>query len=150
MDLILWRHAEAFDGLPDLARRLTPKGHKQAASVGAWLRPRLPRRTRVLASPATRTQETVQALDLPWETVASIAPGADATAVLVAADWPHAPDAVVVVGHQPTLGQVAALLMGSDAADWTIKKGGVWWFTQRVREGTAQVVLRAVMHPDLV
>ena len=58
MDLILWRHAEAFDGTPDLARRLTPKGHKQAAAIAAWLGKRLPAKTRILASPAARAQET--------------------------------------------------------------------------------------------
>ena len=44
MDLILWRHAEAIDGMPDLARKLTPKGAKQAREMAAWLRPRLVRR----------------------------------------------------------------------------------------------------------
>ena len=29
MDLIVWRHAEAEDGVPDLERRLTGKGRKQ-------------------------------------------------------------------------------------------------------------------------
>lgn len=33
MDLILRCHADAEPGEPDLARKLTSKGHKQAASV---------------------------------------------------------------------------------------------------------------------
>ena len=40
MDLILWRHAEAFDlaeGGTDLERMLTPRGEKQAARMAAWL-----------------------------------------------------------------------------------------------------------------
>ena len=40
MDLILWRHAEAFelpDGGDDLDRALTPKGERQAARVADWL-----------------------------------------------------------------------------------------------------------------
>ena len=28
MDLILWRHAEAEEGLPDLSRKLTARGQK--------------------------------------------------------------------------------------------------------------------------
>ena len=36
MDLILWRHAEAEPGEPDLGRRLTAKGHKQAERMGEW------------------------------------------------------------------------------------------------------------------
>ena len=38
MDLILWRHCEAEAGEPDLGRRLTPKGHKQAERMAGVLR----------------------------------------------------------------------------------------------------------------
>ncbi|HRM71144.1 MAG TPA: histidine phosphatase family protein, partial [Thauera phenylacetica] len=34
-------------------------------------------------------------------------------------------------------------------ADWTIKKGALWWFTNRVREGETQTVLRAVIPSEL-
>ena len=57
---------------------------------------------------------------------------------------------MLVVGHQPTLGRVAAVLLGGAEADWSIKKGAVWWFTRRVRDGNGQVVLRAVIGPDLL
>lgn len=150
MDLILWRHAEAFDGTPDLARRLTPKGHKQAAAIASWLGKRLPAKTRILASPAARAQETAKALDRAFETVASIGPGADATAILAAAEWPTAKGAVLVVGHQPTLGQAAAMLMAGEPMDFSLKKGGVWWLSHRVRGEDSQVVLRAVVNPDLL
>jgi len=150
MDLLLWRHAEAFDGTPDLARRLTPKGHKQAEAIAAWLADRLPKQTRILVSPAARTQETARALNRPFETIASIAPGADATAVLAAADWPNANGAVLVVGHQPTLGETAALLLADETREFSIKKGGLWWLSHRVRGELEQVVLRAVVNPDLV
>ncbi len=49
MDLILWRHAEAEPGEPDLGRRLTAKGLKQAERMGAWLDHHLPDGTRILA-----------------------------------------------------------------------------------------------------
>ena len=42
MELILWRHADAEDGAPDLERRLTPKGRKEAERVAAWLLAHLP------------------------------------------------------------------------------------------------------------
>jgi phosphohistidine phosphatase len=150
MDLILWRHAEAFDGTPDLARRLTPKGHKQAAAIATWLAKRLPAKTRILASPAARAQETAKALDRPFETIASIAPEADPTAILAAADWPTAKGAVLIVGHQPTLGQAAALLLAGEPMGFSLKKGGVWWLSHRVRGEDAQVVLRAVVNPDML
>ena len=62
MELILWRHAEALDGVPDMARKLTAKGEKQAREMAQWLRPRLPKRTRIIVSPAQRTLQTVKAL----------------------------------------------------------------------------------------
>ena len=63
MELILWRHAEAEDGIPDSARELTDKGRKQADLVAAWLKPRLPKNTRIIVSPTQRTQQTASALD---------------------------------------------------------------------------------------
>jgi phosphohistidine phosphatase len=150
MDLILWRHADAEDGAPDLARALTPKGHKQAAQMARWLREHLPEDTRVIASPARRAQETAQALVSDFETVAAIAPGGTYDAVLAAAHWPRARRAVLVVGHQPTLGETVAALISGTPAEWLIKKGGMCWVTRRVRGGQAEVLLRAAMSPDLL
>jgi phosphohistidine phosphatase len=150
MDLILWRHAEAEDGIPDVTRKLTAKGEKQADLMAAWLRPRLPKGTRIIVSPAKRAQQTAVALSGKFETVREVAVGASVPALLTAAGWPDAKGAVLVVGHQPTLGQVAALLLGGDEASWSVKKGAVWWFSSRVRQDETQVVLRAVMAPDLL
>jgi len=77
MDLILWRHADAEEGAPDLARKLTPKGERQAARVAAWLREHLPENYRLLASPAVRAQQTAEALGKPT-TEKLLAPGATA------------------------------------------------------------------------
>ena len=85
MDLILWRHAEAEDGFPDLKRALTPKGRKQAAKMAAWLHKHLTEPVRVLVSPAVRAQQTAEAFTKSFETVDEIAPGAAYAAVLEAA-----------------------------------------------------------------
>ena len=148
MDLILWRHAEAEDGAPDHARKLTDKGIKQAAKVAAFLHRHLPGEYRVLASPATRTQQTASALGKHFTPAPSIAPGASAQAVLEAARWPEAGGTVLVVGHQPTLGEVAARLLGCKDTSLSIKKGAIWWFSQRA--GAHQVTLRLVITPDLL
>lgn len=148
MDLILWRHAEAEDGLPDLARELTGRGRKQASRMADWLNPRLPPDIRILVSPAARAMQTAQALGREYDEVSALAPGANAEDVLAAAGWPDAPYPVLVVGHQPTLGQVAMRLLAGQAGDLTVKKGGIWWFQGRERGGRVQVVLRAVAAPD--
>lgn len=150
MDLILWRHAEAEDGAPDRERRLTAKGHKQAARVAAWLLQRLPAKFVVLASPALRAQATAEALGAPLKTLESLAPGASVRAVLEAAGWPGRKSAVVVVGHQPDLGRAASFLVSGTEAAWSVKKGGLWWLSNRVRDEGAQIVVRAVLAPDLV
>jgi phosphohistidine phosphatase len=150
MDLILWRHAEAADGFPDIKRELTRKGHKQARDIAAWLRPRLPESVHVLSSPAERTRQTASALTHEFVVTESIAPGSSAQTVIAAARWPDATGAVVLVGHQPTLGEAAAVLLTGKKLPWSIRKGAVWWFRRRVRDGYAQVALRAVMSPDLL
>jgi phosphohistidine phosphatase len=151
MDLILWRHAEAVperDDLDDLQRPLTAKGERQAQRMADWLNHRLAHSTRILVSPALRCQQTAQALARGFKTVDTIAPDAPADAVLKAARWPDGNEPVLVIGHQPTLGQVAALLISEVEQPWAIKKGAVWWLRNRDREGGAQVVLQAVMAPD--
>ncbi len=149
MDLILWRHAEAEDGPVDMLRELTDRGRRQASLGARWLNRHLPANTRILVSPAVRTQQTAQAMGRPFETVAAIAPGASPDAVLAAADWPKVADGtVLVVGHQPTLGMVAALLMTGEAAGWSVRKSGIWWLSHRLRHGEPQVVLRSVICPE--
>ncbi len=153
MELILWRHAEAFDAEPgelDIERALTPKGHKQARRMADWLGPLLPDNCRIVVSPAQRTLETVAPLKREYEIVETLAPGSDEEDVLAAADWPHGSSPVLVVGHQPTLGQVAALLMSGQLQDWQIKKGNVWWLVQRDPHDPYSLYLKAVMSPDLL
>lgn len=150
MDLILWRHAEAEPGEPDLGRRLTAKGQRQAERVGAWLDVHLPQTARILVSPADRAQETALALKRKFKTVEGLAPGASVAAVLAAAGWPESREAVLVVGHQPTLGAVAAYLLAGEESYWSVRKGAVWWLSNRDRGGNAAVVLRVVIGPDFV
>jgi len=153
MDLILWRHAEAFEMREvqdDLDRALTPKGERQAQRVAAWLNRQLPASTRVLASPARRAQQTAAALDRKFKTVPALAPAGDVDGLLRAVRWPEAREPVLVVGHQPTLGLAAAYLLSGQPQAWSVRKAGVWWPRAREREGTLQVVLHAVVAPELL
>ena len=150
MDLILWRHAEAEPGEPDMSRRLTAKGLKQAERMGEWLDQRLPDGTRIIASPADRAQQTALALKRKFKTVVEIGPGASVADVLKTAGWPEARDPVLVVGHQPTLGAVAAFLLSGHQADWAMKKAAVCWLTNRDRGDSGAVALRVAIGPDMV
>ncbi|MCX7279483.1 MAG: histidine phosphatase family protein, partial [Burkholderiales bacterium] len=111
MDLVLWRHAEAEEGseaLADMDRALTSRGSKQAQRMAQWLDRNLPESTRVLASPARRTEQTVQALGRRYKLRPDLAPGCTPEQLLAAAQWPDSKSAVLLVGHQPTLGQAIA------------------------------------------
>ena len=150
MDIILWRHADAADGYPDAARELTEKGHTQAKRMAAWLNARLPEDVLILASPATRAQQTAAALRRKVATCDAVNTSADAQDLLAAAGWPRAAQTTVIVGHQPTLGQAASLLLTGAEGDLSVKKGAVWWIAARARGGSGHGVLRAVMAPDLL
>jgi len=150
MDLILWRHCEAEPGEPDLGRRLTSKGLKQAERMAQWLDTHLPDTCRVLVSPADRAQQTAVALRRKFRTVPELMPGATVSAVLTAANWPDSREPVLIVGHQPTLGAVASFLLSGEEAYWSVRKGAVWWLSNRAKEGGAAVVLKVVVAPDFI
>ena len=135
--------------MPDLERRLTAKGRKQAERGAQWLLQRLPARFVLIASPAARAQQTAEALGVPVKTDRSLAPGASPEAIVKACGWPGYKGAAIVVGHQPDLGRALAELLGAKAG-LSIKKGGLWWISNRVRDEKDQVVVRAVVSPDLL
>jgi phosphohistidine phosphatase len=145
MDLILWRHADAESGSPDASRKLTERGRVQAARVAAWLKPRLSARCDVLVSPADRAQETALALNMPFLVSPGVGIDARAGDIIAATGWPARAGAAMVVGHQPTLGRVAARLLTGSEADWEVGKGALWWF----RDAGGGAVLVAVLDPEL-
>lgn len=153
MDLILWRHAEALEMRElkdDLDRALTGKGERQAHRMAQWLNRQLPDSTRVLASPARRTQQTAAALDRKFKTLPALAPDGTVDSLLHAVRWPDSREPVLVVGHQPQLGQALAYLLAAQTEPWPVRKAAAWWLRGREREGRFQVVLHAVVSPELV
>jgi phosphohistidine phosphatase len=149
MELILWRHADAEEGSPDLLRELTPLGRKQAGHVADWLNVRLPEDCRILCSPATRTQQTAEALERDFEVEPEIGPGAHPGAVLRVTGWPAAAGAVLVVGHQPTLGRLAARLLVGREHDLDIPRGALWWLEQPDPFDPHGLCLKAVVTPAM-
>lgn len=153
MDLILWRHAEAEDereGITDLERALTSRGEKQAARVAAWLDRHLPDGTRILCSPALRCEQTVLPLGRKYKLREELAPDATTQSLLAAAQWPDAKHPMLVVGHQPVLGEVVAQLLRIQGGSCPIRKGAVWWLRARERDGDGQTVVWAVQSADTV
>src|SRR3954469_14907701 len=120
--LVLLRHAKAAhpEGVADLDRALTPRGHADAAVAGGWLAAKRLIPQVVMCSPSRRTRET-------WHGVA-LALGSAATAVTVVydpilyeagragslLDLVSATDpgvsGLLLIGHDPTISMLSSLL----------------------------------------
>ena len=72
------------------------------------------------------------------------------TDLLELVQWDKGNGAVLVVGHQPLLGQTAAHLLGLGQEACSIRKGAVWWLRRRQRLEHNQTVLMAVMCPEFL
>ena len=153
MDLILWRHAEAEDpweGQDDLNRELTTRGEKQAKRMAGWLDRQLPEVTRILVSPAKRTEQTAQALERKYKVRPELAPGCTVAQLLAAAQWPETKHTVLIIGHQPVLGQTIAQLLGLSAHECAVKRGAVWWMRNRERDALSKTVVVTVQSPEVL
>jgi phosphohistidine phosphatase len=153
MDLLLWRHADAGEpvqGAEDLQRALTPKGEKQAARMAQWLERQLPEHARVVCSPAVRAEQTARALGRKYKLREELAPNSDWESLLDVAGWYKAKGCVLVVGHQPALGQAIARILELNEGQASVRKGAVWWVRQRERLGLKQCVLMSVQAPELL
>ena len=153
MDLVLWRHAEAQDwveGCDDMARTLTARGEKQASRMAKWLDRQIPDTTRILVSPARRSEQTAMALGRKYKIKAELAPGCSVEQLLELVQWPNAKGTVLVVGHQPTLGQAISQLIGLSVSECSVKKGAVWWLRHRERDEVGHTAVVTVQSPELI
>jgi phosphohistidine phosphatase len=112
--IYLVRHAEAASGEPDDLRPLTAAGRETARALGARLAAEGARPDAVLSSPLLRARETAaelcRALGCKSEADERLAPGATADDVRAAVEGRG--DEVIVIGHQPDCGEIAAELSG--------------------------------------
>ena len=164
MDLIAWRHADAEDlseGIApsaimagdyqsDLARCLSAKGLRQATRMAKWLDSKLPDNARILVSPAVRCEQTVVPLGRKYKICPELSPSGSVDELLALTNWPDSKYPVVLVGHQPTLGQVVNRLLGLEGIDISLRKGSLWWLRSRLKEGQRQALVVTVQSPDLI
>lgn len=153
MDLIIWRHAEAqenADPALDLERPLTPRGFKQATRMAGWLDRNLPDNAKIFSSPARRCKDTAQRLDRKYKTIDELLMDANIHKLLEMLGWPEAKTTVVLVGHQPMLGQLIAQLLGFQENQCAIRKSTVWWLRSRERNEKWETVLVTVQSPDML
>lgn len=144
-NIILWRHAEAeladFElGEQDSARQLTAKGNLQAKRMGRWLKQHLPKNTILLCSPAVRAVQTAEALHYKIQLENALKPSASLEDILKALVQYQQQKNILIVGHQPWLGELLAYFFEQSAVDVSntqsisVKKGAVWWLRRHSSE----------------
>lgn len=153
INLILWRHAEAEEAKEngrDLPRKLTKKGHRQAKKIAHYLRPKLPKDAHVIVSQAARSQQTADYLGLDYQVLAAINPDVDVHTLPRLINSLESKTCVVLVGHQPWIGQLCAFLLNQNWTQqslWSVKKGAFWWFQIRPQEHVFDAKLKQVIAP---
>ena len=160
--LLLVRHAKAVDGSVDADRPLTTRGEHRAAAIGVWLDQAASVPDLVLVSPARRAAQTWELASAPLTSGrppvidARIYDNTVESLLEVIRETPDDVRTVAVVGHNPSIGELATVLddgQGSaearNAADAGFPTGGVAVFALRapfadIAPGTATLDAFAV------
>ncbi|GGJ89190.1 phosphoglycerate mutase [Pilimelia anulata] len=152
--LVLLRHAKAArpDDGPDFDRPLTTRGHGDAAAAGAWLRRKQYIPDVVLCSPARRTRQTWHAVAVALADAARpevtyraeiYESGAPGVLALLHDLGEHA-GTVLLVGHNPTVSDMSALLAPAAVEEGGLRTSGIAVHRPRVpwaRLGAGDAVL---------
>lgn len=154
-NIILWRHAQAIDSLSsnnyadDLARSLTYKGQQQAKNMARWLAQHKGSNMQLTSSEAIRAHETAQTLHSNITVNKAFNPSSSLQQVLVALAKMGQTQDLILVGHAPWLGQLAAHLVGTTQFEFSIKKGAIWWLRLNESEPNSYEII-TVQTPNLL
>jgi phosphohistidine phosphatase len=137
MRVILFRHGpagsrDAAKWPDDSERPLTGRGADKTLQAAAGLLRLEPALTRIITSPLRRAEQTARLLHqvagsaVTLETLEALAPGGSHRAVIAKLAEVDADSTVALVGHEPGMGGLAAILVlgMSPAADLPLKKAG--------------------------
>jgi phosphohistidine phosphatase len=117
--LVLLRHAKSAypTGVSDHDRPLAPRGVREAGLAGEWLRLNLPAVQQILCSTATRARETLShsGISAPVRYVQRLYGAAVTTVIDEIGTVADDVTTLLVVGHEPTMSEVALQLAGSDS-----------------------------------
>lgn len=120
MRLIVIRHAKAGEAASDMQRPLGDRGFRDAAGIGQWLQDRGVTVDRVVVSPALRAQQTWREAarrlhDQPEPTVDERVYANEAELLFdIVRETPAGVGTLVLVGHNPSCGALAADLDDGD------------------------------------
>jgi phosphohistidine phosphatase len=153
MDLIFWRHAEtvqAVEGQTDAERELSARGERQAQRMAQWLERQLPESTKILCCPTVRAEQTVMPLGRKYKLRDELSPNASIDDVLSLVQWPMNKHSVLLVTHQPLIGEMIRKLLEIQIPEVVVKKGSVWWIRSRDKGDQIQTMLVTVQTPELM
>lgn len=139
-----------MDGQADADRPLTARGERQALRMAHWLERQLPESTKVLCCPTVRAEQTVKPLGRKYKLRDELSPNASVDDVLSLVQWPLNKHSVLLVTHQPLIGEAVSRLMQIQTKELVIKKGAVWWLRSRYKDDAQQTLLVTVQSPDLM
>jgi phosphohistidine phosphatase len=134
VQVFLIRHAEAIDEtleLRDPHRHLTPHGRAQARALGERLRWHDCTPTQVWASPLVRAVQTAELVlatlgnELLVTSTPALAPGDDVRLLVQRLGKLAADEVVMIVGHEPILSGLGALITGAGEFDALAKAEAV-------------------------
>lgn len=159
MDLLIVRHAIAADPAPgqsDAERPLTPEGEKRFAKGARGLAKVCGAPDVLLTSPLLRARQTAALLAQAWggltPMVAPALAGSSIADMRTLAREHAARKRIVFVGHEPTVSELLAALLGAGQGAFEFKKGAAalveigdamgtgrlcWYLTPRVLRALA-------------
>lgn len=160
MKLYLLRHAIAearSESGADEDRALTPKGRARMMRAAEGLKKMKLRPEAILTSPLRRARETAEIVargleGVPIETMPELAPVKDSGSVVAALRARDNAKELVLVGHQPGLGNLASLLLtGSpNRLPLDLKKGGAACLELELADGAPRCLLKWLVTPRLL
>jgi phosphohistidine phosphatase len=119
--LLLLRHAKSDypPGVTDHGRPLAPRGIREAALAGDWLRANAPTVDAVLCSTATRTRETLARtrIDAPVEFDDRLYDATTGAVLDVINEVGSDVSTLMLIGHEPTMSQLALGLADTDTSN---------------------------------
>lgn len=153
-ELIVWRHAHALDavlGQDDMERELSDKGRQQAKKMSHWLEQKLAPDCQIFVSPSVRTLATIAPLQRPYTVSSELAPDSSVERILKLIDWPNYSGQIMIIGHQPSLGDLVSQLMFNSVSKYAIRKACLNWIAQKSdAQDQMKTYIKAVMSPELL
>lgn len=125
--LLLLRHAKSDypPGVADHERPLAPRGIREAGLAGDWLRAHAPAVDAVLCSTATRTRQTLARtrIDAPVNYVDRLYDATPGAVIEEINGVEPSVGTLLVIGHEPTMSQLALGLAAADGSNPTAAEG---------------------------